>query len=250
MRKANISLAIAAVLLLTGFTYLAWHSGAASQKLQMKTIKLQSTEQKLKRINLEYEKLDTQLKTESSINKDKIEDLKKQQDKLQQEKQELEAKLQAKAAEKQRLAEAATKTAQAATATQTAYAAPQPAARPVGDKYTWMAAAGIPESDWQYVDCVINGCQGVSAEGGWGGTQRWNTAGSGAYGLCQALPASKMASAGADYMTNPVTQLKWCHGYAQAYGGWKAAWEFRKCVGRCYSTKPGVGWIIKDHTWW
>ena len=31
----------------------------------------------------------------------------------------------------------------------------------------------------------------------------WNTGGSGAYGIPQALPASKMASAGADYMTDP-----------------------------------------------
>lgn len=114
----------------------------------------------------------------------------------------------------------------------------------------WMAAAGIPRSDWPYVNCVIAGCDGVSAEGGWNGVQRWNTAGSGAYGLCQALPAGKMASAGADWKTNPVTQLKWCHGYAQQYGGWAAAWNFRKCTGNCFSTKPGVGWIYKDHTWW
>lgn len=32
---------------------------------------------------------------------------------------------------------------------------------------------------------------------------------SGAYGIPQALPASKMATAGADWRTNPVTQIKW-----------------------------------------
>jgi TolA-binding protein len=249
MRKSNIALAIAAVLTLSGFIYLAVHSGAASQKLQMKTIKLQSTEQKLKSINIQYEKLDTQLKIESSNNQnnqEKIDDLKRQQDQLQKDKQELEAKLQAKAAEKQRLAAAAEKAAQQATATRIAEAA---AARPTGDKADWMAAAGIPESDWQYVDCVINGCEGVSAEGGWGGTTRWNTTGSGAYGLCQSLPAAKMASAGDDYMTNPVTQLRWCHSYAQSYGSWQAAWDFRKCIGRCYSSRTG-GYVNKDHTWW
>lgn len=117
------------------------------------------------------------------------------------------------------------------------------------EKEAWMLAAGIPESDWYYVDCVINGCGGVSAEGGWQGTTRWNTAGSGAYGLCQALPASKMASAGADYMTNPITQLRWCSDYARQYGGWAAAWEFRKCLGGCYSARTG-GIVNKDHTWW
>jgi TolA-binding protein len=249
MRKSNLALAIAAVLILSGFAYIAMRSGAVSQKLHMKTIKLQSTEQKLKSINIQYDKLDTQLKIENSNNQDnqeKIDDLKRQQDQLQKDKQELEAKLQAKAAEKQRLAAAAEKAAQQATATRVAQAA---AARPTGDKANWLVAAGIPESDWPYVECVINGCQGVSAEGGWGGTLRWNTTGSGAYGLCQSLPASKMASAGADYMTNPITQLRWCNGYAQAYGGWANAWNFRKCLGRCYSTRTG-GYVIKDHTWW
>lgn len=118
-----------------------------------------------------------------------------------------------------------------------------------GTPAQWMTAAGIPKSDWHYVDCVINGCDGVGAEGGWGGTRVWNTQGSGAYGLCQSLPASKMATAGADYMDNPVTQLKWCHSYAQGYGGWKKAWEFRKCIGSCYSART-KSMVYKDHTWW
>jgi hypothetical protein len=53
----------------------------------------------------------------------------------------------------------------------------------------------------------------------------WNYQGSGAYGIPQALPASKMASAGADYMTNPATQIRWGLGYIRsAYGGPCAAW--------------------------
>jgi hypothetical protein len=32
---------------------------------------------------------------------------------------------------------------------------------------------------------------------------------SGAYGIPQALPGSKMASAGADWQTNPITQVRW-----------------------------------------
>lgn len=36
---------------------------------------------------------------------------------------------------------------------------------------------------------------------------------SGAYGIPQALPASKMASAGADWRTNPATQIRWGLGY-------------------------------------
>lgn len=65
----------------------------------------------------------------------------------------------------------------------------------------------------------------LAAERGWTGTQMdalkelWScesswttTAGnreSGAYGIPQSLPASKMASHGADYSTNPETQIRW-----------------------------------------
>ena len=50
---------------------------------------------------------------------------------------------------------------------------------------------------------------------------------SGAYGIPQALPGSKMASAGADWQTNPATQLKWALQYMnQTYGSPNAAWAF------------------------
>lgn len=39
---------------------------------------------------------------------------------------------------------------------------------------------------------------------------------SGAYGIPQSLPASKMATAGADYLTNPITQINWGLSYIQA----------------------------------
>jgi hypothetical protein len=65
-------------------------------------------------------------------------------------------------------------------------------------------------------------------ESGW----RWNALNpsSGAYGIPQALPASKMAAAGADWRTNPATQIRWGLGYisaaygspANAYARWLA----------------------------
>ncbi len=52
---------------------------------------------------------------------------------------------------------------------------------------------------------------------------------SGAYGLGQALPGSKMASEGSDWRDNPVTQIKWVLGYMDGrYGspcGAKSFWE-------------------------
>jgi uncharacterized protein YabE (DUF348 family) len=84
------------------------------------------------------------------------------------------------------------------------------------DKTAIMAAAGIARSDYMYVDYI------VSHESGWNYTAHNS---SGTWGLCQALPGSKMASAGADWQTNPVTQLKWCSGYASRYGGWAGAYN-------------------------
>ncbi|GAA2480495.1 transglycosylase SLT domain-containing protein [Streptomyces gobitricini] len=50
---------------------------------------------------------------------------------------------------------------------------------------------------------------------------------SGAYGLVQALPGSKMASAGADWRTNPATQIKWGLNYMnERYGSPCGAWSF------------------------
>lgn len=55
---------------------------------------------------------------------------------------------------------------------------------------------------------------------------------SGAYGIPQSLPASKMASAGADYLTDPTTQIKWGLGYIKSvYGTPCAAWSFEEANG-------------------
>lgn len=48
---------------------------------------------------------------------------------------------------------------------------------------------------------------------------------SGAYGIPQSLPASKMASAGSDWRTNGITQVKWGLSYIRArYGNTCNAW--------------------------
>nr|WP_202543539.1 transglycosylase SLT domain-containing protein [Streptomyces sp. SID8382] len=55
---------------------------------------------------------------------------------------------------------------------------------------------------------------------------------SGAYGLVQALPAGKMASAGADWQTNPATQIKWGLNYMnERYGSPCDAWSFWQANG-------------------
>jgi uncharacterized protein YabE (DUF348 family) len=97
---------------------------------------------------------------------------------------------------------------------------------PAGSHEDWMAAAGISASDYGYVNYI------VSHEGGWepckvqGGAINCSYSGSMGYGLVQATPGSKMGTAGADWRTNPITQLKWATGYAVGrYGSWGGAYQ-------------------------
>jgi hypothetical protein len=65
-------------------------------------------------------------------------------------------------------------------------------------------------------------------ESGWN-YQAYNP--SGATGIPQALPGSKMASAGSDWETNAVTQISWGLGYIDAvYGSPCAAWGHSQSV--------------------
>lgn len=64
----------------------------------------------------------------------------------------------------------------------------------------------------------------ISRESGWSVTAENPD---GAYGLPQAYPAWKMASAGSDWRTNPLTQLRWMRAYVdERYGGVCAAWSY------------------------
>ena len=70
----------------------------------------------------------------------------------------------------------------------------------------------------------------VEHESGWNVSA--TNSSSGAYGLVQALPASKMASAGSDWKTNPKTQIKWGLDYMNSrYGSPTAAWSFWQANG-------------------
>ncbi|MDP3972110.1 MAG: hypothetical protein Q8P61_04265 [Candidatus Nanopelagicales bacterium] len=65
----------------------------------------------------------------------------------------------------------------------------------------------------------------------WHYESRWGhrvmNSSSGAYGIPQALPGSKMSSAGSDWATNPETQIRWGLGYIkQRYGTPSRAYSF------------------------
>ena len=70
----------------------------------------------------------------------------------------------------------------------------------------------------------------------WNKESKWNpyahNSSSGAYGIAQALPASKMASFGSDYKTNYKTQINWGLSYIKGrYGSPSAAWSRFKSQG-------------------
>lgn len=183
------------------------------KKIKVQHIEIQDKAKSVDNLKNKLEKINSELKDTKSSDSES----KKRVEQLEKEKQELQSQLQARKEQKEKLARAAEISQQASAKSVPAQAPVRPVS---SNKQDLMAQAGIPQSDWSYVDSII------SRESGWRHTI-WNSTGSGAYGLCQALPGAKMASAGADWQTNPVTQLRWCHGYAIGrYKSWAAAHSF------------------------
>ncbi|WP_028813089.1 hypothetical protein [Streptomyces flavidovirens] len=82
-----------------------------------------------------------------------------------------------------------------------------------------MARQMVPGDQFQCFSNIVN------HESTW--NYRASNPSSGAYGLVQALPGSKMSSAGADWQTNPATQIKWGLNYMdERYGSPCGAWSF------------------------
>lgn len=104
----------------------------------------------------------------------------------------------------------------------------------------WAREAGVAESDLTAaLDLMYHesGCRYDAVN-----------AGSGAYGIPQALPGSKMASVGDDWETNPVTQIRWMQNYVtERYGGWQQALDYWWCTGVCTSR---MGTITKNSYWY
>jgi hypothetical protein len=86
------------------------------------------------------------------------------------------------------------------------------------------AQRGWTGDEWACLDALF------SRESGWNPLDVNRS--SGAYGIPQAVPGSKMASAGADWETNPATQITWGLGYiAGRYGTPCGAWAHSEASG-------------------
>ncbi len=80
-----------------------------------------------------------------------------------------------------------------------------------GDQFSCLVSLWNKESGWNY--------------------RAYNSS-SGAYGIPQALPGSKMGSSGADWQTNAATQIRWGFGYISGrYGSPCGAWSHSQSVG-------------------
>lgn len=116
-----------------------------------------------------------------------------------------------KAEEAKRQKEAEKKAAEAIAAAQSPAGAQEAARRIAADEFGWGG---------DQFGCLSNLWQ---KESGW--NYQASNASSGAYGIPQALPGSKMTSVAADWQTNPLTQIRWGLTYIQgSYGSPCAAW--------------------------
>jgi hypothetical protein len=104
-----------------------------------------------------------------------------------------------------------------------AAAPPSPAGAPQQIAMAMLASYGWSSSQFSCLDPL------------WQRESGWNVYAAnpdGAYGIPQADPGSKMASAGADWQTNAATQIRWGLSYIKAtYGSPCAAWSQEQATG-------------------
>ncbi len=128
-------------------------------------------------------------------------------------------------------------------AAQATYVRPQPTPRPVirapapvRTPTPLVVAVSSVAAARSYALSVVGSAQFVCLDALFTRESHWNPFASnsvtGAYGIPQALPGIKMAAAGADWRTNPVTQVKWGLSYiVGSYGTPCAAWTHELSAG-------------------
>jgi hypothetical protein len=101
--------------------------------------------------------------------------------------------------------------------------APQPSGNPQQIASAMLRSFGWSSSEFGCLVSLWN------LESGW---NVYASNPSGAYGIPQALPGSKMASAGPDWQSNAATQIRWGLGYIKSlYGSPCGAWSHEQASG-------------------
>lgn len=147
------------------------------------------------------DKLNELIRSEQKLKEDSLKKQQELENQIEELKKQVEAKKQSK------IAQAALEAAKQAVPTAKASAVPS------GSCHDWMVAAGVTD--------MANAYTLIMRESGCRPTAR--NASSGAYGIPQALPASKIAHCGDD----PICQIQWMQNYVnRRYGGWAGAVQF------------------------
>jgi hypothetical protein len=116
-------------------------------------------------------------------------------------------------------------------------AQPSPSPSPISAPPAASAASGSPQ---QIAEAMLGSFGWSSSQFScldplWAHESGWSVTAAnpdGAYGIPQALPGSKMASAGPDWQTDAATQIKWGLEYIQAtYGSPCSAWAHEQATG-------------------
>jgi hypothetical protein len=120
-------------------------------------------------------------------------------------------------------------------------AAQQVTAQPAATQQTPTVAPAHPSGSAQQIAMSMLSSYGWSSsqfsclDPLWSRESGWNVTASnpdGAYGIPQAMPGSKMASAGPDWETSAATQIKWGLGYIKdLYGSPCGAWSHEEATG-------------------
>jgi len=137
---------------------------------------------------------------------------------------------------------AAAAAARRAAAQQAAQQQAQPPAQPSQAAPSVPSAPAAPSGSAQQIALGMLGSYGWSSsqfsclDSLWNEESGWNVSASnpasGAYGIPQALPGSKMASAGPDWQSDAATQIRWGLGYIQGtYRSPCAAWSHEQADG-------------------
>ncbi|MGW3325185.1 aggregation-promoting factor C-terminal-like domain-containing protein [Streptomyces virginiae] len=159
--------------------------------------------------------VDAKRSAEEAARVQAAEDAKSKKAEAEKEKAEAEAKLKKEREEKEQVASRSAARDAGDFAPQSSYTVAQVKA---------IAQQMVPAGQFQCFSNIIN------QESTW--NYKAVNSSSGAYGLVQALPGSKMASAGADWRTNPATQIKWGLNYMEdRYGSPCGAWSFHQANG-------------------
>lgn len=144
------------------------------------------------------DKLNQLIRSEQKLKEDSLKRQKELENQIEELKKQVEAKKQSK------IAQTALEAAKQAVPTA------QASAVPTGSCRDWIIAAGVTDIESAYTIIMReSGCRPTA-----------RNASSGAYGIPQALPASKIAHCGDD----PICQIQWMQDYVnRRYGGWAGA---------------------------